>query len=113
MHDEFTDTYSDDIIYLHEGRIALLTHLRNAVMHTSWNNQRGQFKQEEVDWIAARGFPTDTRQLNEEHWNEFRFICNRSSEPLRRNFSEGELEKSMMEFALFCSLTLRLGDRSR
>jgi hypothetical protein len=24
--DEFTDTYSDDILYLREGRVALLTH---------------------------------------------------------------------------------------
>jgi len=146
--DEFTDTYSDDVIYLREGRLALLTHplreeipelcnasfcrlyaiimigsieamlerwrtrdslkildayfaqgitngdrvkslraafvknginvkqdvfddylaikyLRNAVVHASWETQSGQVKQDQLDWIAARNFPTDTRKLTE------------------------------------------------
>jgi hypothetical protein len=155
--DEFTDTYSDDITYLREGRIALLTHplrgeipefcnasfcrlyaimmigsieamierwrtrdnlnildayfaegvkngdrvksllaaftnkginvkhdvfddylaikyLRNAIMHASWETQSGQLKQDQVNWIAARKFPTDTRKLNEKHWQKMEWV---------------------------------------
>lgn len=158
MHfDEFTDTYSDDIIYLRQGRIALLTHplltenvelcnasfcrlyaimmigsieamlerwrsrdsrgilvpyfargtpnqdrvrslrdafvtnginvkhdvfddylaikyLRNAIMHASWNNDHGQFKRCQADWIEARGFPKDTRKLDAEHWEKIEWV---------------------------------------
>ena len=155
--DEFTDTYSDDVLYLREGRTALLTHplraeipelcnasfcrlyaivmigsiegmlerwrtrdnlnildayfaqgvtngdrvknlraafvnnginvnhdvfddylaikyLRNAIMHASWETQSGQLKQEQIDWIAARNFPTDTRKLNAEHWQKIEWV---------------------------------------
>jgi hypothetical protein len=155
--DEFTDTSSDDVIYLWEGRTALLTHplraenpelcnasfcrlyaivmigsieamldrwrtrdnlnildayfaqgvtngdrvkslraafvnnginvkndvfddylaikyLRNAIVHASWETQSGQLKQDQVDWIAARNFPTDTRKLNEEHWQKIEWV---------------------------------------
>jgi len=155
--DEFTDTYSDDIIYLREARIALLTHplraaiptlcnasfcrlfaivmigsieamlerwrdrdnlnildayfaaevsngdrvkslrntfvtnginvnsgvfddylaikyLRNAIVHASWQSQSGQVKQEQIDWIEARGFPTDTRNFSEQHWQRIEWV---------------------------------------
>ncbi|HOO51640.1 MAG TPA: hypothetical protein PLK94_10175, partial [Alphaproteobacteria bacterium] len=155
--DEFTDTYSDDVIYLREGRTALLTHpllttvpelcnasfcrlysivmigsieamlkrwrtqdnlnildtyfaqgvtngdrveslrkafvnngikvkhdvfddylaikyVRNAIVHASWETQSGQLRQEQVDWIAARNFPTDTRKLNEQHWQKIEWV---------------------------------------
>lgn len=158
MHiDEFTDTYSDDVIYLREARVALLTHslraeihelcnasfcrlyaivmigsieamlerlrtrdnlnildayfaqgvtnedrvkslraafvnnginvkhdvfddylaikyVRNAIVHASWETQSGQLKKEQVNWIAARKFPTDTRKLNEEHWQRIEWV---------------------------------------
>jgi len=155
--DEFTDTYSDDIIYLREARSSLLTHplraeipelcnaslcrlysiimigsiegmlerwrerdkskildayfapkasntdrvkklneafvskginvssevfddylaikyLRNAIVHASWHASSGQAKQDQIDWIVARGFPTDTRNLKEEHWQKMEWV---------------------------------------
>src|SRR6266496_375859 len=158
--DEFTDTYSDDVFYLREGRAALLTHplrveipelcnasfcrlyaivmigsieamldrwrtrdnlkilgayfakpqkevenvdrvkslraafvnnginvkhdvfddylaikyIRNAIVHASWENKSGHLKQDQVNWIAARKFPTDTRKLNEEHWQRIEWV---------------------------------------
>ncbi|MDD0984040.1 hypothetical protein [Pseudomonas shahriarae] len=155
--DEFTDTYSDDIIYLREARSSLLTHplraeipelcnaslcrlysivmigsiegmlerwrardkskildayfapkasntdrvkklneafvseginvnsdvfddylaikyLRNAIVHASWHTSSGQTKQDQIDWIVARGFPTDTRNLKEEHWQKLEWV---------------------------------------
>lgn len=155
--EEFTDTYSDDIIYLREAREALLTHplrseipdycnaslsrlyaivmigsiesmlerwldrdnleilnayfkpkvtntvrisglcssftskginvnkdvfddylaikyIRNAIVHASWAKQSGALKQDEIDWIQSRGFPTDTRKLNATHWQRFEWV---------------------------------------
>ena len=155
--DEFTDTYSDDILYLREGRVALLTHplrvesselcnasfcrlyaimmigsieamiehwrttdslkildayfapeitngdrikslrdafvsnginvrqdvfddylaikyLRNVMVHASWESQSGKLRQEQVEWIASRKFPTDTRKLTEEHWQKMEWV---------------------------------------
>ncbi|MDD9586356.1 hypothetical protein [Klebsiella variicola] len=155
--EEFTDTYSDDIIYLREAREALLTHplrsempnycnaslsriyaivmigsiesmlekwldrdnleilsvyfkpkvtnavringlcssftskginvnkdvfddylaikyIRNAIVHASWEKQSGGLKQDEIDWIHSRGFPTDTRKLNSTHWQRFEWV---------------------------------------
>ena len=157
--DEFTETYSDDILYLQEGREALLTHplrkeyspllnasfcrlyaimmigsiesmlerwqakdklkileiyfakkskldpknspsnkeridnlrmafvnnginitndvfddylaikyLRNVIVHA------GLLKQNEIEWIEERNFPTDTRNLNEEHWQKIQWV---------------------------------------
>ena len=156
--DEFTETYSDDILYLQEGREALLTHpLRNeyspllnasfcrlyAIMmigsiegmlerwqaedklkileiyfakkstldpkNSPSNKERidnlrmafvnkginitndvfddylaikylrnvivhaGLLKQNEIKWIEERNFPTDTRKLNEEHWQKIQW----------------------------------------
>lgn len=147
---EFIDTYSDDIIYLQEGRTALLTHplrrevkdlcdgsfcrmlavmmvgsietmlqewrerdkldilgsyfaegasngervqslydafhragikvdrevfddylaikyLRNVIVHARW-------KPHEKEWLENRGFPTDTRELTEEHWKRMQAV---------------------------------------
>lgn len=155
--DEFTDTYSDDILYLREARLALLTHplrnelpelcnaslcriyaiimigsieamlerwrsrdnfrildtyfaqgvsnekrvnslrdafienginvqvdvfddylaikyIRNAIVHASWETQNGNLKQDQLDWIVGRGFPSDTRKLTSEHWQRFEHI---------------------------------------
>jgi hypothetical protein len=155
--DEFTDTYSDDIAYLREARISLLTHplraeipelcnasfcrmyaiimigsieamldrwrdrdnfniletyfaqdtsnrerleslrnafitnsinvkndvfddylaikyIRNAIVHADWKSKSGRPKQEQLDWITDRKFPTDTRKLTEEHWQKMEWV---------------------------------------
>ena len=155
--DEFIDTYSDDIAYLREARIALLTHplrveiadwcnasfsrlyaivmigsleamlkrwrnsdslkildayfdsgvtngervkslrdafinnginvkndvfddylaikyIRNAIVHANWKSQSGSKKQEQIDWIVERNFPTDTRNLTEEHLQKMEWV---------------------------------------
>lgn len=38
-----------------------LKYLRNVIVHARW-------KPHEKEWIEKRGFPSDTRKLNEEHW---------------------------------------------
>jgi hypothetical protein len=156
--DEFTDTYSDDIIYLREARTALLTHplrveipslcnaslcrlyvivmigsieamlerwkerdtsnilesyftpdrvsnavrlerlsnafsskginvnpavfddylaikyLRNAIVHANWQAASGEVKQQQIDWLVSRGFPADSRDLKEEHWQKLEWV---------------------------------------
>jgi hypothetical protein len=155
--DEFTDTYSDDLIYLREARVALLTHplrneyhdlcnasfcriysimmigsieamlerwcerdnfnilneyfasdisnenriknlrevfvekginvqakvfddylaikyIRNAIVHASWATATGNLKQDQLDWINERGFPTDTRKLTSKDLERFEWV---------------------------------------
>jgi len=155
--DEFTDIYSDDLIYLKEARIALLTHplrnehhelcnasfcriysimmigsieamlerwcerdnfnilneyfasgisnenriknlrevfvekginvqakvfddylaikyIRNAIVHASWETATGNLKQNQLDWINERGFPTDTRKLTSKDLERFEWV---------------------------------------
>ncbi|OHU94753.1 hypothetical protein BIW53_12005 [Pseudoalteromonas byunsanensis] len=155
--DEFTDTYSDDLIHLQEARTALLTHplrnensdlcnasfcriysimmigsieamlerwcerdnfnilneyfapgipnenriknlrevfvekginvqakvfedylaikyIRNAIVHASWKTAKGKLKQDQLDWINERGFPTDTRKLTSKDLERFEWV---------------------------------------
>jgi hypothetical protein len=38
-----------------------IKYMRNAIVHSGWNEQQRQ-------WVIARGFPADARQLTEQHW---------------------------------------------
>jgi hypothetical protein len=44
-----------------------IKYLRNTIIHGRW-------KEHEKEWLAARGFPTDTRQLTKEHLDKIEHV---------------------------------------
>jgi hypothetical protein len=42
-------------------------YIRNTIIHGKW-------KPDEKEWVAGRGFPTDSRQLTAEHWTRIEHV---------------------------------------
>ncbi|MGB3298014.1 MAG: hypothetical protein WBA76_07075 [Phormidesmis sp.] len=51
-----------------------IKYIRNAIVHASWKTSAGNVKQNQLDWIVERGFPSDTRKLTSEHWQRFEWV---------------------------------------
>jgi len=51
-----------------------IKYIRNAIVHASWKSFSGKYKEEQLDWIGKRGFPTDTRKLSEDHWQKIDWV---------------------------------------
>lgn len=45
-----------------------IKYIRNAIVHATWKAKDGKLKQDQIDLIESRGFPTDVRRLDETHW---------------------------------------------
>jgi hypothetical protein len=51
-----------------------IKYIRNAIVHASWTSQSKSLKQEQIDWIVGRGFPSDTRRLDLTHWQRIEWV---------------------------------------